>query len=158
MAEISESPPPTPGPKRRKLAWLLGLAGGIAAAAGAFHATRSGLISVDGKPAGPVLAALPDIAFVPLDPVVVSLGATSGGRHLRFTAQIEVHAHHRAEVEMLRPRILDLLNGYLRAVDPAGLEAQGALLRLRAQMLRRIQIITGEGRVRDLLVTEFVIN
>jgi flagellar FliL protein len=29
---------------------------------------------------------------------------------------------------------------------------------MRAQLLRRIQIVTGEGRVRDLLVTEFVLN
>ena len=30
--------------------------------------------------------------------------------------------------------------------------------RLRAQMLRRIQVVTGEAQVRDLLVTEFVLN
>ena len=36
--------------------------------------------------------------------------------------------------------------------DPA------ALPRLRAQMLRRIQVVLGEGKVRDLLVTEFVLN
>ena len=32
------------------------------------------------------------------------------------------------------------------------------LVRLRAQMLRRVQMVTGEGRVRDLLITEFVLN
>jgi flagellar FliL protein len=32
------------------------------------------------------------------------------------------------------------------------------MARLRAQMLRRIQVVTGEGRVRDLLITEFVLN
>jgi len=31
-------------------------------------------------------------------------------------------------------------------------------VRIRAHLLRRIQIVTGEGRVRDLLVTEFVLN
>ena len=51
-----------------------------------------------------------------------------------------------------------MLNGYLRAVEVADLEDRTALVRLRAQMLRRVQIVTGEGRVRDLLVTEFVIN
>ena len=54
--------------------------------------------------------------------------------------------------------ILDVLNGYLRAVEMRELEDPSALVRLRAQMLRRVQIVTGEGRVRDLLVTEFVIN
>ena len=59
---------------------------------------------------------------------------------------------------LLLPRIVDVMNGYLRALDAAELENPAALVRLRAQMLRRIQIVTGEGRVRDLLITEFVLN
>jgi flagellar FliL protein len=51
-----------------------------------------------------------------------------------------------------------VLNGYLRAVDAADLEDPAALVRVRAQMLRRVQLVTGEGRVRDLLVTEFLLN
>ena len=62
------------------------------------------------------------------------------------------------EVTLLIPRILDVLNGYLRAVEVSELGDPNALVRLRSQMLRRIQIVTGEGRVRDLLVTEFVLN
>ena len=56
------------------------------------------------------------------------------------------------------PRVLDVLNTYLRAVEVRDLEEPAALARLRAQMLRRVQVVTGEGRVRDLLVTEFVLN
>ena len=56
------------------------------------------------------------------------------------------------------PRIVDVMNGYLRAMDKAVLEDPAGLVRMRAQILRRIQIVTGEGRVRDLLVTEFVLN
>ena len=51
-----------------------------------------------------------------------------------------------------------MLNSYLRAVSINELEDPSSLIRLRAQMLRRIQIVTGEGQVRDLLVTEFVLN
>ena len=56
------------------------------------------------------------------------------------------------------PRIVDVLNTYLRAVEVRDLEEPAAMARLRAQMLRRVQVVTGEGRVRDLLVTEFVLN
>ena len=59
---------------------------------------------------------------------------------------------------LLLPRILDVLNGYLRAIAVSEIESPAGLVRLRAQLLRRIQIVTGEGRVRDLLVTEFVLN
>ena len=58
----------------------------------------------------------------------------------------------------LMPRVLDVLNTYLRAVEVRDLEEPAALARLRAQMLRRIQVVTGEGRVRDLLIAEFVLN
>jgi flagellar FliL protein len=56
------------------------------------------------------------------------------------------------------PRIVDVMNSYLRAIDPAEFDDSAALVRMRVQLLRRIQIVTGDGRVRDLLVTEFVLN
>ena len=98
------------------------------------------------------------LAFVPVDPLVITLGSGEAVRHLRFTSQIEVAGPHASEVQLLLPRIADVLNGYLRAVEVTELEDPAALVRIRAHLLRRIQIVTGEGRVRDLLVTEFVLN
>jgi flagellar FliL protein len=63
-----------------------------------------------------------------------------------------------ATVAALMPRVLDVLNTYLRAVQARDIEDPAALARLRAQMLRRIQVVTGDGQVRDLLITEFVLN
>ena len=54
--------------------------------------------------------------------------------------------------------MVDTLNTYLRAVDVADLAAPAMAVKIRAQMLRRVQIVTGEGRVRDLLISEFVLN
>jgi flagellar FliL protein len=56
------------------------------------------------------------------------------------------------------PRVIDVLNGYLRAVEPGDFDDPAILGRLRAQMLRRVQIVTGTERVRDLLIMEFVLN
>ena len=75
-----------------------------------------------------------------------------------MAAQLEVAAAYEADVTHLVPRVLDVLNSYLRAVNLSDLEESASLIVLRAQMLRRIQIVTGEGRVRDLLITEFVFN
>ena len=149
-------------PKNRsKLPLGLGLAGALCLGAGGFYATWSGMLLApgEGSAAGAQhVAALPDVQFVAIEPLVISLGPGAHSNHLRFTAQLEVNGPHAAEVTHLLPRILDVLNGYLRAVDMAELEDPAALVRLRAQMLRRIQIVTGEGRVRDLLITEFVLN
>lgn len=146
-----------PKPRRRMAPLLIGVALAAAAGGGGFYATTAGLLPLPEGDAAPA-APMPDVAFVPVPPLVISLGPTSRHRHLRFAAQVEVAPGHAAEVTHLMPRIVDVVNGYLRAVDPAELEATAALVRLRAQLLRRIQIVTGEGRVTDLLVSEFVLN
>jgi len=51
-----------------------------------------------------------------------------------------------------------VINTYLRAIDPSDLEDPTALLRLRAQLLRRLQMVAGEDLVNDFLITEFILN
>ncbi len=144
-----------------KLPLIIGLVLALIGAAGGFYVTWSGALFGNAgffHEAEKIAAPLPDIAFLPVDPVVISLGPGATARHLKFTAQLEVAKSYSEEVALLMPRILDVLNSYLRAVAITDLEDPSAMTRLRAQMLRRVQIVTGEGRVRDLLVTEFLLN
>jgi flagellar protein FliL len=157
-AEAAEGEAPK---KRSKKPLLIGLVLALLLGGGGFYATYSGILMGGGEEhaeedhaPGPLIG----IAFVPLETIVISLGADSGSEHLRFTAQLEVVDTAAADVTTLAPRILDVLNTYLRAIDTASIEDPQAMARLRAQMLRRIQVVTGEGRVRDLLITEFVLN
>lgn len=150
-------------PKRRpKLPLILGLALMLALGGGGFYAVYAGILFGHGPGHGDgaesEAEALPEIAFVPIEPLVISLGTEPAGRYLHFSAQIEVAKTFEQEVTLLMPRVIDVLNGYLRAVEVSDLEDPTALVRLRAQMLRRVQMVAGEGRVRDLLVTGFVIN
>ncbi len=158
MAE-AETAPESPPKRRGKLPLVLGAVFLLVLGGGGFYATWSGMVlgsheEAEGEDAAP----LPDIAFVPVEPVVISLPKTANSSHLRFSSQLEVTGKYTADVTLLLPRIADILNGYLRAIDVAELEDPTALVRIRAQLLRRIQLVTGEGRVRDLLVTEFVLN
>lgn len=104
------------------------------------------------------VAPISDLVFVPVVPVVVSVGQGAARSHLRFVAELEVKAVHKSDVEKLMPRIVDVTNTYLRALKLADLEDGQALIRLRAQLLRRMQVVTGEGRINDLLIMEFVLN
>ena len=147
--------------KRSKKPLLIGLVLALLLGGGGFYATYSGLILGSGEEHATteeVPGPLKGVAFVPLETMVISLGPDSGSRHLRFTAQLEVVDTAATDVTTLTPRILDVINSYLRAIDTASIEDPHAMARLRAQMLRRIQVVTGEGRVRDLLITEFVLN
>ena len=163
MAEAAASAEEAPKKKRSKLPLLVGLVLALVLGGGGFFAVYSGMILApaadhamaggEGEP-----DALPDIAFVQIAPLVISIGGEGESRHLRFTAALETAAPYAEEVTLLLPRILDVLNGYLRAIAVTEIEDPAGMVRLRAQLLRRIQIVTGDGRVRDLLVTEFVLN
>ncbi len=163
-AEVAEKKP-------SKLPMIIGLVLALLGGGGGFYAVQSGLLGGN-PPQGEDTAQsdshasdeafetvpLPDIAFVEVPQITVSLGPKAQAKHLRFRASLEVPSKHAAEVESIMPRILDVLNSYLRALEPSDIEAQGALLRLRGHMLRRVRLVAGEGRIRDLLVLEFVLN
>jgi len=158
----------TPKPRKRGLMpLLLGLVLAAGGGAGGYWTVTSGPLAPPaadaGADAGSVAAQAPamppaGVAFVPLETLVISLGPEETARHLMFTAELEVDPAHVQEVTRLSPRVLDVLNGYLRVISVAELSDPVSLARLRAQMLRRIQVVTGAGRVHDLLVTQFVVN
>ena len=151
--------------KASKLPLIIGLVLAMAGGGGGFYAVYSGMILGDESTTmaeesaqAAEIEELPDIDYVGLDPFVVSLTEGGGADYLRFRAQLEVPSDHKEEVERVLPRVVDVLNGYLRALSTADIESPDALVTLRSQMLRRVQIVTGSERVSDLLVMEFVLN
>lgn len=98
------------------------------------------------------------VSFIDIEPLTISLPRQSANQHLRFRANLEVPAEFAEEVTQILPRVVDVMNSYLRALELRDLEDPSALLRLRSQMLRRVQVVAGPGKVNDLLVMEFVLN
>ncbi len=165
-------------PKKGKKGLIIGVLGAAILGGAAFFVTYTGLFpsaggdsetasdSYDGASEGDNSEssegksgeAESDVAFVALNPLTISLGKFASSRHLRFQAYLEVPSAVSEEVERLSPRVLDVLNTYLRAISESELEDPASMNRLRAQMLRRVQIVVGEENVRDLLITEFVLN
>lgn len=166
MAENEDIDPDQAEPKKSgKKGLLVGLLLALIAGGGGFYATYSGMLLGADTPNARTeemsqeeLTQLPDVVFVPLQPLVINVGTNGADRFLRFQAQLEVLPTAEQEVTEMLPRIIDVLNGYLRAVEIGELQERAALVKLRAQMLRRIQVVTGHGRVRDLLIMEFVLS
>ena len=162
MAE-TEDQGEEPPKKKSKFPLIIGLVLALVGGGGGFFAVYSGMIlggesHAEKHEDEPVMVKdMPDVAFVPVEPLVISIDGEQG-RHLRFRAQLEVRSAHKTEVETLMPRVVDVLNSYLRAVSIDDLKNSSALVRLRAQMLRRVQVVTGGDRVNDLLIMEFVLN
>ncbi len=96
--------------------------------------------------------------FLPLDPVFVTLARTDPPRSLRFEATLELYRGAATDVGQQMPRLIDLTNTYLRATEFADLREPAALMSIRAQLLRRYETVVGEDKIRNLLVTKFLIN
>ena len=105
-----------------------------------------------------ITGASDDTDFVAIEPMTVLLGHSGERRYLRFTAQLEIDPSHKDQVTKLLPRVVDVLNTYLRSLSMSDVEDPSSLLTLRSQMRRRIDLVVGGGAVRDLLVMEFVVN
>lgn len=152
--------PGDPPPKKSKMPLILGLVLALVGGGGGFYAAWSGMILGGGKDDNHAVEEIEDpfgdIAFVEVDPMVISVNSQPEQRLLRFRAQLEVPEIYQEDVTKLMPRVVDVLNSYLRALEVADLEDQAALTRLRAQMLRRVQVVTGQDRVNDFLIMEFV--
>lgn len=153
-------------PKGSKMPLILGLVLALSGGGGGFVAAKLGLIPGIGH--DPVSEnvpedlhlpdGVPDVAFLAMEPMIVSIGGGNERSHVRFSAQLEVPAAYQSEVEFLLPRVVNVLNSYLRALDLADFEQPAALPKLRGQMLRRVQLVVGEERVNDILVMEFLVN
>jgi flagellar FliL protein len=150
-------------PKSGKRPLILGLLLAIFGGLGGYYATSTGLLlgteSKDVKPAKVASKdSFSDVAFIPLEPITVSLPQNSAYKHLLFRAELDVNKVYESEVKTVLPRIIDVLNSYLRAVEISDIQESASLTRLRAQMLRRAQIVAGPDRINDLLIMEFVLN
>lgn len=150
--------------KKSKLPLILGLVLALVGGGGSFFAIYSGMLfgaphaEEAAEEEAEEIVAGPEVEFVPVEAMTISLGPAADNRHLRFRAQLEVPKGREKDVTAILPRVVDVLNSYLRALEIADLEDPSALTRLRTQMLRRVQIVAGPGQVNDLLVMEFVMN
>lgn len=156
-AKIDSEIPEKPLKGKKTVPILIGLSGAVIAGSVTFYLLYSGLVGGTTKSSSTKIEQA-DFAFVAMDQLTISLAPGANAQFLRFSAQLEVAAGSVAEVDRLRPRLADMFNLYLRAVEPADLADPTAMLRLRAQLLRRAQLIAGDGHIRDVLITEFILS
>lgn len=151
-----------------RLPLVIGLVLALAGGGGGFYAAWAGLLPFGGATRAGETGDAParaesvvdfsDLVYVPIKALVISFAEGGRSRQLRFRAELEVPTGEASEVTRVMPRVIDVLNTYLRALRVSDLEESSALPRLRAQMLRRVQAVVGAARVNDLLVMEFVLN
>lgn len=160
-ADSSGSDVETPSKNRVLLPIMVGVLGAALLGGGGFYIVYSGLIPGNNAPktaqtTKPEVRPAP--TYMPIEQLTLSLATPGTSQHLRLSAHIEVADGRLAEAEPFRPRFLSVINTYLRAVDPSDLEDPTILMRLRAQLLRRLQMVAGDDLIDDFLITEFILN
>ena len=157
MAEEDEQDDVEEKPKK-KGGLLIGLVLAIAAGGGAFAFT-SGMLGGGDQPMEQKMVMLSDgLSFIPVEPMTVAIGNPADRRFLRFRAELEVAEEAEGDISKMLPRVMDVLNTYLQSLEMSDIEDPSALLKLRSQMRRRVDLVVGGDRVHDLLVLEFVVN
>ena len=98
--------------------------------------------------------------FVDLPEIVVNLDA--GPRHETFAkVQCRVEANSAADgakVTAALPRIVDMLQTYLRAMRPDELQSGAGLYRLKEAFLARATIVVPDARLDDILFQELLVQ
>jgi flagellar FliL protein len=156
--------PPTPSVVKTALAYLptLGILVGLGAGAFAvvLFVVRPMFPPI---PSGEVKSRASSSKFgrvVALDSVVVNVAQTEGRRYLKTTVHLEVPEEEKIvkEVESRKPQLLDLIVATLTKKSLAEVTAPEALDKLRGEILDRMTQALGPDRVRQVFVTEFVVQ
>ena len=100
------------------------------------------------------------VTFYTLPDMVVNLQAGDGRpTHLKLRLTLETHdadvAHH-LQAEM--PRMRDMFQGFLRELRPEELTGSASTFQLRAEILRRVNLIAAPGKVDAVLIEEMLVQ
>jgi flagellar FliL protein len=97
-------------------------------------------------------------AFVEFPEMTITLPNGGRPRQLRLKLAAEIAGDPAlVQPDLLSPRVYDSLVLYLRTLRDSELEGALAMDRLRGDLHRRLELLLGPGKLRDVLVTSFVV-
>ncbi|HEY2032323.1 MAG TPA: flagellar basal body-associated FliL family protein [Rhizomicrobium sp.] len=115
--------------------------------------------TADGKPVPPPLVA-PQVAFYEMPDIVVNIQSADGNpAYLKLAVALELTgADEKAGIQPLMPRVVDQFQSYLRELRVDDLKGSAGVLRLKEELLRRINVATAPFAVKDVLLKEMIVQ
>ena len=98
--------------------------------------------------------------YLELDPIIVNL-LPSGSKQSYLKLSITLQLNSEAEVKVIKakfPIITDVFQSFLRELREADFNGTGSTLRLKEELIKRINKITSPIVIKDVLFKEMVIN
>lgn len=115
----------------------------------------------EADPALGVIAEGPDgVTFYTLPDMVVNIQAADG-RPTFLKLKLTLEMKDAALAEQLQaemPRMQDMFQGFLRELRPEDLAGSAGSFQLRAEILRRVNLLAAPGKVDAVLIEEMLVN
>ncbi|WP_414641872.1 flagellar basal body-associated FliL family protein [Brevundimonas sp.] len=115
----------------------------------------------EANPALGVISEGPDgVTFYTLPDMVVNIQAPDGRpTFLKLKLTLEMHDAALAEhLQAEMPRMQDMFQSFLRELRPEDLAGSAGSFQLRAEILRRVNLIAAPGKVDAVLIEEMLVN
>jgi flagellar FliL protein len=164
--EATEGEQPEAPKKRFGKKFLLIAGGGalaflLAAGAGAYFFLFSGkdaAAKAGNQPPVPLVA--PQVAYYDMPDIVVNIQSADGSpAYLKLSVALELEAaDEKAGLQTLMPRVVDQFQGYLRELRVDDLHGSAGVLRLKEELLRRVNVASAPFPVRDVLLKEMIVQ
>jgi flagellar FliL protein len=102
----------------------------------------------------------PKVAFSDMADILVNIQGNDGTpAYLKLGVSLELEdEEHKAAIAPLMPRITDQFQAYLRELRLDDLKGSAGVLRLKEELLRRVNVAAAPYKVRDVLLKEMIIQ
>ena len=123
-----------------------------------FSAPKADSKMAANQPAVPITP--PQVAFYEVPDIIVNIQSADGSpAYLKLSSSLELEtADEKAGMTALMPRIVDQFQGYLRELRIDDLKGSAGVLRLKEELLRRINVAAAPYHVRDVLLKEMIVQ
>jgi flagellar protein FliL len=167
-AEAADEAAASDAPRKRFGKKFLLVAGGgallliVALAAGIwFLFFRSSDSSAQTSPEAQAIPLVPpQVAYYDMPDLVVNIQSADGSpAYLKLSVSLELATMtEKSGIQVLMPRIVDQFQGYLRELRVDDLRGSAGIMRLKEELLRRINVAAAPYPVRDVLLKEMIVQ
>jgi flagellar FliL protein len=114
----------------------------------------------DGTKADEVPLTPPKVAFSDMQDILVNIQSNDGTpAYLKLGVSLELDDDaQKAAIQPLMPRITDQFQAYLRELRLDDLKGSAGVLRLKEELLRRVNVAAAPYHVRDVLLKEMIVQ
>lgn len=102
----------------------------------------------------------PTVVFYDVPDIVVNIQGQDGNpTYLKLAVALELkNAKEEQGIKVLMPRIVDQFQSYLRELRVADLQGSASVMRVKEELLRRINVAAAPYRVEDVLLKEMIVQ